>query len=553
METKQEIPIDTGKGLMLEPITLDGWYNQLSGLAIYGADKRENTNAVFTRKTYEFLSAVYQSSWLAARIVDKPIDEMLREGFNVVVGEDTDVAHDTEEALTDINWELAFRRALTWQSLYGGSCILMGINDGIADLSQPVDTKAIKGIDYLNVFDASECRVVAWQQNPALPNFGEPIYFCIIPTLTGNEVPVPASALVKPKTEKPGDKTEAGEPKPKLQATTDADPALPAGTPGSQGDQSVVSSLLIPGMQKIHATRILYFPGEQISRRANLWQSTPGAQTRHGDSSLLRIIKLIRDFEGAWDGTAYNLQEFEQAIFKIQGLAAALASDKQGFVQKRWHSIQLSRSMIHAVMLDKDGEDYDRKASSMSGVADTLREFAVILAAAADMPVSVLLGSQSGGLGASGSGQNDIQNWYAAVKTQQNKRLLPQLKCLLTYLFIAKEGPTTGTEPDHWRVQFNPLTQLSEKEMGELYYKVSQADQIYFNMGAISNTDIAKSRFSGRPFTVAMTVDMKELDAREKMLTTVNAETAKATVKNLKTGGSPDPLPPAPVKPPAKK
>lgn len=541
METKQEIPIDTGTGKMLEPITLDGWYNQLSGLAIYGSDKRENTNVVFTRKTYEFLSAVYQSSWLAARIVDKPIDEMLREGFNVVVGEDMDVAHDTEESLTSIGWELAFRKALTWQSLYGGSCILLGINDGIADLSEPVNMESIKGIDYLNVFDASECRVVAWQQNPALPNFGEPVYFCIIPTLTGNEVPVPRSAIVKPEKDKESAKTEKKAP----EVTKDAEPALPAGTPGTQGDQSVVNSLLIPGMQKIHASRILYFPGEQISRRANLWQATPGAQTRHGDSFLLRIVKLIRDFEGAWDGVAYQLAEFEQAIFKIQGLAAALASDKQGFVQKRWHSIQLSRSMIRAVMLDKDGEEYERKSGSMSGVADTLREFAVILAAAADMPVSVLLGSQGGGLGASGSGQNDIQNWYAAVKTQQNKRLLPQLKCLLKYLFIAKEGPTAGTEPDHWRVQFNPLTQLSEKEMGELYYKVAQADQIYFNMGAIGNMDIAKARFSGRPFVVAMTVDMKELEARDATMTEMKTETHEAEIKSMEQ-------PPVVAKPAAK-
>lgn len=526
MPEKQEIPIDTGNG-MLEPITLDGWYNQLSGLAIYGADKRESTRTTFTRSTYETLSAIYQSSWLAARIIDKPIDEMLREGFNVVVGEDTDVAHDTEEALTEMKWSHHFREALKWQSLYGGSCILMGVNDGKADLSEPVDEKAIKGIDYLNVFDASEARVIAWQENPALPDFGMPIYFRIIPTIIGNEVSVPKEALKVP------------------------DAPMPVGAPAP--GQQVINNVFIPAMQKIHASRILWFPGERISRRANLWQSTPGAMPRWGDSMLLRIVKLIRDFEGAWDGTAYNLQEFEQAIFKIQGLAAALASDKQGFVQKRWHSIQLSRSMIRAVMLDKDGEDYERKASSMSGVADTLREFAVILAAASDMPVSVMLGSQDGGLGASGSGQNDIQNWYAAVKTKQNERILPPLKILIKYLFLAKEGPTAGTEPDHWRIQFNPLTQLSEKELGELYYKIAQADQIYFNMGTISNTDIAKARFSGRPLTASMTVDMKELEARDEIITQVSEETAKATVKNLKEGGSAEPLPPAPVKPPAKK
>lgn len=542
-ENKPEIPVVTASGQMLEPITLDGWYNQLSGLAIYGADKRENTSATFTRKTYEFLSAVYQSSWLAARIVDKPIDEMLREGFNVVVGEDTEIAHDTETALDKLNWEAAFRKALTWQSLYGGSAILMGINDGQADLSQPVDEEAIKGIDYLNVFDASEVRPIAWQENPALPNHGAPVYFSIIPTLTGNEVAVPRSAVVKPEKVKPAEK--------KAEPTKDAvEPVNPATTPASTAQGGgIINNLFIPGMQKIHASRVLYFPGEQISRRANLWQSTPGAQPRNGDSFLLRIVKLIRDFEGAWDGVAYQLGEFEQAIFKIQGLAAALASDKQGFVQKRWHSIQMSRSIIRAVMLDKDGEDYERKSSSMSGVADTLREFAVILAAAADMPVSVLLGSQGGGLGASGSGQNDIQNWYAAVKTQQNKRFLPQLKTLLGLLFVAKQGPTTGKAPDHWRVQFNPLTQLSEKEMGDLYYKVAQADQIYFNMGAIGNMDIAKARFSGRPFTVAMTVDMEELEARDAQMTEMKTEEHEATIESMK---NPEPVPAPGGKPAAK-
>lgn len=515
-----EAPVDMGdKSPVVEAMALtnDGWYSQLTGLSIYGQDKRENTKTTFTRKTYEFLTSVYQSSWLAARIIDKPIDEMMREGYDVVVGEDQEVAHDMEEALTDIKSDQKFHEALKWQSLYGGACILVGVNDGHANLADPVDEEAITSIDYLNVFDASEARVIAWQENPAAPDFGAPLYFRIVPTIIGNEVPVDIAAQPK---------------------------ATPASANMSQG---IVNNVFIPAMQQIHASRILYFPGERISRRANLWQSTPGAQPRWGDSVLLRCIELIRDFEGAWNGTAYNLQEFEQAIFKIQGLAAALASDKQGFVQKRWQSIQLSRSMIKAVMLDKDGEDYERKASSMSGVADTLREFAVILAAAADMPVSVMLGSQDGGLGASGSGQNDIQNWYAAVKTKQIRRELQPLKQLVRYLFLAKEGPTKGQEPDHWRIDFKPLTQLSEKDKGELYYKIAQADQIYFNMGTLSNTDIAKARFSGRPLSVSLTVNMDELEAREDQATELQDQTHEATIQNLKEGGSAEPMPPAPV------
>lgn len=511
--------------------TLDGWYNTLTGMAQAARDKRESDHIDFTRLSYQTCMAAYQSSWLAAKIVDKPADDMTREGWDFEVTDKNDLGDELEDYLEDLDAPCRIEQALKWQRLFGGALVLIGANDGQEDLSKPINEATLQSIDYLNVFDPSEARVVTYQDNPAEECYGEPLMWMIQPTILGQE--------------RPRDDLKPGEAK------------------------MMQGNLLIPAMQYIHASRVYAFPGTVVSRRFLQQTVNPGMNRGWGDGVLARCIKLIRDFEGAWDGAAFQLREFSQAIYSIQGLAQSLLADKgavgNSYIQRRMRSIEMSRSMIRAVMLDKDGESFERADSTLAGVADTLREFASVLAAAADIPVSILMGTQGGGLGASGAGSNDIQNWYASIKSRQQKVVKPFLMYLAKLISKCADGPEVPMKPDREgdmqpkgiKVHFRSLYQLTDQELSVMYGQMALADQIYQTMGTISNEDIAQARFSGKPPKVFLVADPTELMAREEMAVEAKGaehETALATAEaaqsNLQEHGQP--TPPPPVKAPPK-
>lgn len=511
-------------------VTTDGWYNLLTGMATAARDKRESDRLQYTCSSYEGLTAVYQSSWLASRIVDKPVEEMTREGFEVTVKDKEEAGEKIQQYLDDLDIQCVLQRALMWQRLFGGALVLIGFNDGQEDLSKEVDFTKLASIDYLNVFDASEARPVTWQDNPAAPGYGEPLVWAIEPTIIGQE---------QPRTDQPAQSIL------NVSQTT--------------------GRLSIPALRYVHASRVYAFDGTFITRRYRMTSANGGIQRGWGDGVLARCIKLVRDFEGAWDGAAYQLREFAQSVFMMQNVAQSMLADKNGsgtsYIQNRMRIIDMSRSMIRAVILDKDKESFERKDATMTGVADTLREFATTLAAAADMPLSVMMGQQSGGLGGGGAGQNDIRNWYASVKAKQVKIIKPFLTSLINAMAQSADAKGIGIklakdakgnmEPVGVNIEFRALYQLTDQEQAELYAKLAEGDAKYAGLGTITNEDIARARMTGKRPKVWMTVNMEELAAREEQATELADATHEATVKNLEQHGQE--TPPKPTATPPKK
>jgi phage-related protein (TIGR01555 family) len=87
------------------------------------------------------------------------------------------------------------------------------------------------------------------------------------------------------------------------------------------------------------------------------------------------------------------------------------------------------------------------------------------VAAAAEMPVTILFGRSPAGLNA--TGESDIRAWYDTVVDAQTDQLKPALERLLKLIFAAKDSPTSGAIPERWTIEFNPLWQPTEKEQAE--------------------------------------------------------------------------------------
>lgn len=437
-------------------VTSDGWVNVLTGIGDTMRDKRESTKIGLRTISYDALMALYRSSDLAGRIVDLPAEEMTREGFDVRVEGDEESAELIGAAMDDLDVGCVLLQALKWKRLFGGAAILVGANDGSTDLSLPLNEEKIQSIDFLTVFDAWEARVLSYYENPATKEFGQPEFYQLAP-------------------------------------------------------HAVTQGISI--LQKVHASRVIRFSGPLASRR-QLRMPSSGIGQGWGDSVLLRVSELLRDYDTSWQGISALMQDFAQTVYKIQGLAQALLSEKgEGAIKRRMASIDMSRSVIKAVLLDKDGEDFERKSTVLSGVPETMDKFAIRLAAAAQMPATVLFGQSPAGLGATGA--SDIRFFYDSIRAQQTRDLKPALCRLACLLMKAKNGPTGGVEPEEWNIQFRSLWQLTDSEKADVREKMSRVDQAYLNMGVLSTLDIAESRFGGDEYSLETQVDTDALEERD--------------------------------------
>ena len=422
----------------------DGWQNVLTGLGSKTRDKRESSIPVPDPLSYQDALSIYRSTDTGARIVDVPADEMMRQGFDVQIPGEHEQAEAIGAALDDLDVNSKLLDLAKKTRAFGGAIALVGAQDGAARLSEPLNENRIASIEFLTTFDPSEVSVLEFVGSVGARNYGEPAFYSIHPKVYN------------------------------------ADP---------KGQ----------GLERVHASRVLHFRGASISRLQE--QSNRG----FGDSVFDLVWKVIRDFDSAYSNSSVLIEDFAQAVFKIKGLAEAIAGDRSDLVKKRLEVMDLSRSVLRAVALDADGEDFERKPTPVSGLSDLLDRFANRLSAATRIPVTVLMGTSPAGMSATGA--SDIRIFYDFISGQQQSVLKKPLERLIRLLMLSKKGPTKGVEPENWAVQFRPLWQPSEAEQATTRATMAGADQIYLTNGVLSADEVRNARFSGDRYTVETTIE----------------------------------------------
>jgi len=350
------------------------------------------------------------------------------------------VEGDTEDAvlgeLQNLNAKSLTNKALRWGQVFGGGIIVMLIDDG-RQLNEPVDEANIKKVVELRVYD----RFRVWwnptdvETDPNKPFFGVPFQYQVNPT---------EEAPVNP-------------------------------------------------MFTVHASRVLIFDGEDISdiaRRANRgW----------GDSIYQSAFKQLANAGGAWHSAREILQDFIQPVLSIDNLQELIVAPKGAdTVKKRIELVDLSRHMLNMILIDSK-EQYDKVASSVSGLDKVIESMTVALAAVTGIPHTLLMGTSPGGLNSTGDA--DIRFWYDSISSDQEAKMLNQMNYLVKLIMLSSDGPTNGKEIDGWKIIFNPLWQPTEKELAEIRKIQSDTDTNYINTGVLTPEEVAISRFGGATYS----------------------------------------------------
>jgi phage-related protein (TIGR01555 family) len=421
---------------------LDGWQNVLTGLGT-SRDKSTYAEVIPTVLTQQQCEDLWKGDDMADLIVTALPGESLREDPTLTIAsiEDADeraAAVDTVmAALSDLKVKQAIRRGLEYERAYGGAAIYVGAVDG-QDPAEPLQLSSLRAIRHLTVFERRQLTAVSYQENPLLPDYGKPWLY------------------------------------------------------------EVQSFSGVGTGQRVHASRLVVFPGRRVTDR------NPTANDGWGESVLSLVWDVLRIFNQAFSGVGYTMLDFSVAIMKIKGLASILAANSPEAVANRAQAVELGRSIAKTILLDSE-EEYERKTTNLSGVSDVLSQVSTRLAAAARMPISKLFGQSASGLNATGEG--DARNWYDAVKAYQADSVRPAYERMLRLIFAAKAGPTKGLEPDNWALKFPALWQPTAKEQAETRKIVAETDAINYDMGLVTSAELRNARFGGEEYSAETEID----------------------------------------------
>jgi hypothetical protein len=155
--------------------TIDGWINALTGANIAGVDARMASMVMWMPMSEQESAHLYAGDAMAAKIVDKPVDEATKRGYKWLGLEDED-----EKALTQALCAVRFNEKMqeAWKKarLCGGAGVLKLYDDDLK-LDQPM--KEGVPIKSLLVFSRFELRV-DWEdcnKDILSPRFGKPVFY----------------------------------------------------------------------------------------------------------------------------------------------------------------------------------------------------------------------------------------------------------------------------------------------------------------------------------------------------------------------------------------
>lgn len=244
----------------------------------------------------------------------------------------------------------------------------------------------------------------------------------------------------------------------------------------------------------VHWTRVVRFDGQLVPRityiRNNYWH----------DSILNKPYNAIRNYETANDSAAAVLMDFNVDVFKMKNLANLISAGNEQIVKNRIETMAYVKSVLNAMLIDADNEEYENKSRELTGVADMLRVQSDRLVAETDIPHTILLGESPEG--SNGTGNSTSQGWYNFIGAEQKNYAKPKLRRLFQIVF------GNGV-----KFKFNPLRVLDDTEKADRNLKQAQADAIYIEKQVVDPSEIAESRFGGQEYSVDTQLDWEAREA----------------------------------------
>lgn len=311
---------------------LDAYSNPPANLGFGANNLSQTAGYVMERFTWDYytLNILFRNNWIAKAIIEKPANEMLKNGFEIHSELDPDKVTKVMNVYTRTKTNAKFLQCLKWARLYGG-CILVPMIEGQDDLSKPLDFDTIMPDSYKGCFVVDRWSGIS----PSLeivdeiddPDFGKPKYYTISTNNTNNSV-------------------------------------------------------------KIHHSRII----KMIGRELPYWEEM--AEDYWGASELEHVYTELRKRDDTSANISFLIFLANIRIFKMKNLGQAITLGDQEGLNRVYQTMQsMNRLMCNTgtFAMDQD-DDFATQQYTFTGINDVYESFMLDISGAAEIPVDKLFG-----------------------------------------------------------------------------------------------------------------------------------------------------------------
>jgi len=181
-----------------------------------------------------------------------------------------------------------------------------------------------------------------------------------------------------------------------------------------------------------------------------------------GDSILQSTYEAIKNVDSTAANIASLAFEANVDVFGVEDLTENLSDpDYEKLVLDRFALAKLGKS-INKSLIHDSSEAYDRKQINFSNLPQLIQQFLLVVAGAADIPLTRFLGQSPGGMNSTGDG--DMNNYYDSISAKQELEVEPAIK-LLDECIIRS---ALGSRPEELEFKWTPLKQMTEKEIADI-------------------------------------------------------------------------------------
>lgn len=315
----------------------DAYSNPAANLGIGGNNLAQTASYVMERMTWDYytLNTLFRNNWIAKAIIEKPANEMLKNGFEIQSELDPDKIAEIERVWRKTKTKDKFLDCLKWARLYGG-CVLIPMIEGQSDLSTPLDYDTIMPDSYKGCFLVDRWSGISpsseLEEDIADPEFGQPKYYTI--------------------------------------STEETD-----------------------GSVKIHHSRLIKMIGRELPR----WEKI--SEMFWGASELEHVYTELKKRDDTSANISFLIFLANIRVYKMQNLGQALTLGDQQSMQRVYETMQqMNRLMCNTgtFAMDKD-DDFTMQSYTFTGINDIYESFMLDISGAAEIPIDKLFGRSPNG------------------------------------------------------------------------------------------------------------------------------------------------------------
>lgn len=262
--------------------------------------------------------------------------------------------------------------------------------------------------------------------------------------------------------------------------------------------------------RKIHKSRFLYFAENippQILKPVYLFFGIPLAQI---------MFPYVQAFYKSKDVVNNVVLKFSCTSIStdIDGL---IAVDGDSAVLNRINTIAKYRDNNSVIVLDKNTEEMQQINTPITGLREILYANLELLPVISGIPTTKYLETSPTGLNA--TGEYDMRNFYDLINTLQNNTFNEPINKLIDIICYSNGLDSNGLT---WT--WKPLYQMSDREKAEVNQMKANTSNIYVQMGAITNADVARQLMNDKdseyesleiPEPIDINEQEEEVDMRE--------------------------------------